>query len=183
MQRTEKVQVIISDALRGSRKLKITFRRDADRGDINYLLGMINQGGVTIPAGDKMALMAVSMSGDWGANRNRQTVVTLTEVFDCDWFEGRLLRALERVELVGPRPKPMLEPVNCKTCKMVLLTADGCMYNCDCDISEIVADLIEMGYAEGEMDQPTGLIVLIRPNGSPVRQELFMEELERALLS
>ena len=95
---TQAVQV----ALGGSRKVKITFRREA-KTEVAYLLGMERSGIIKLDGNngnDKMNLMCVPASGDWGHDSVRTTTLTLTDQFDESWFVDRLERALEKIEVV-----------------------------------------------------------------------------------
>jgi len=86
----------VKAALKGSRKLRITFKKGAESADVNYLLGM-ERGGIIAFQNpmDKMVMMAVAQSGDWDGDQNRTTVLTLTDSFDAEWFIGRMRRPLE----------------------------------------------------------------------------------------
>lgn len=90
-------------ALGGSRKVKIAFKREATR-EVAYLLGMEHSGIIELDGNngnDKINLMCVPGSGDWGDDSIRTTTVTLTDRFDEKWFVDRLDRALEKIEAVN----------------------------------------------------------------------------------
>jgi len=90
----------VRTALGGSRKVKITFKREATI-EVNYLLVMARSGIIQLNNGDEMTFMAVSQSKDWGGDRNRTTTLTLTDQFDENWFVGRMDHALEKIEAVS----------------------------------------------------------------------------------
>jgi len=99
-QAQENISEVVKAAESGSRKVNITFKQDA-QSDINYLLGMDRSKIITMKAGDRLTLMAVTQSGSWERDENRTLEVTFTEEFDSDWFIGRMRRALEKIEVVG----------------------------------------------------------------------------------
>lgn len=85
----------IQAALRGSRKIRMTFKQRSIS-DIAYLLAM-NGKIIKLSTGDEMALLAVRMTNDWGADRNRTITITLTDNFDENWFVGRMERAVDKI--------------------------------------------------------------------------------------
>ncbi len=90
-------------ALAGSRKVEITFKREA-KTEVAYLLGMERSGIIKLDGNngnDKVNLMCVPGSGDWGHDSIRTTTLTLTDQFDENWFVSRLERALEKIEAVA----------------------------------------------------------------------------------
>ena len=89
----------VNVALKGSRKVKITFRRECVR-DIPYLLGMIKAKVVEVDSATEMNLRAVLGSYNWGDDSNRTVTVVLAAGFDESWFASRLYRALENIEAV-----------------------------------------------------------------------------------
>jgi hypothetical protein len=91
------IKEAVQKALQGSRKVKITFRRDA-LSEVSYLLGMKNSGIISLNIGDEHVLALALRTLDWGVDSNRTLIVTLTGKFDEDWFTGRMRRALEKIE-------------------------------------------------------------------------------------
>lgn len=81
-------------------KLRLTFKRDAVQ-DVMYLVGMVDRI-VKVGRMDYAVLLAVMQSRSWDDDSNRVVVVKLLPAFweKSDWFEGRLLQALEKIEVV-----------------------------------------------------------------------------------
>jgi hypothetical protein len=96
---TQILKQAIQEALKGSRKVEITFRRDA-LSEVPFLLGMKNSGIISLNMGDEHVLANALRTLDWGVDSNRTLTVTLTGKFDEDWFVGRMRRALEKIEAV-----------------------------------------------------------------------------------
>jgi len=94
----EKIQQVVQTALAGSRKVKVTFKRDATD-SVGYLLGMARSGLFKFQNGAEMNLMGVVASRTWCGDHNRTVTLQLTDQFDLDWFSGRLDRALENIEV------------------------------------------------------------------------------------
>lgn len=94
-----KITQAVQEALKGSRKVKITFKRNAIS-DINYLLGMANSGIISLNNADAQVLAIVVRTRNWSVDSNRIVLVTLTAKFDEQWFVQRLWRALEKIETV-----------------------------------------------------------------------------------
>lgn len=99
----DKITKAVEKALAGSRKVKITFKREA-AGEVSYLLGMLNSGIVSLNnSDDQMTLLAVNQSRNWHSDRDRTVALTLTEKFDQEWFTSRMYRALEKIEFVNTK--------------------------------------------------------------------------------
>jgi hypothetical protein len=96
----EKIQQAVQTALTGSRKVKITFKRDATD-SVGYLLGMGRSGLFKFMNNAEGNLMAVAQSRNWGSDQNRSVTLELTPSFDLDWFSGRLDRALENIVAIN----------------------------------------------------------------------------------
>ena len=99
----DQIKQMVRTALEGSRKVKITFKREAIH-EVAYLLGMERSGIIRLDGNngnDKVNLMCVSMSRDWGHDSIRTAVVTLTDQFDENWFVSRLEHGLEKIEPVS----------------------------------------------------------------------------------
>ena len=95
----DQITQAVRAVLDGSRKVKITFKREAIH-EVAYLLGMERSGIIKLDGhngNDKMNLMCVPMSRDWGHDSIRTTVVTLTDRFDENWFVS-LWDARTRIE-------------------------------------------------------------------------------------
>jgi len=83
-------------------KLRLTFQRDAVQ-DVMYLVGMVDRI-VRVDRTTHAALLAIMQSQSWDRDFNRVVVVEPLPTFwdQLGWFEGRLLRALEKSEVVAP---------------------------------------------------------------------------------
>jgi hypothetical protein len=84
------------------RKVRVTFRRDAESADLAYFMAMFNRGNLfflSLSAATNLA--AVRDSGRWGSDKNRTVDIELTCDFDRSWFEGRTIRALEKIEHIA----------------------------------------------------------------------------------
>lgn len=95
----EQILQAITWARDGTRKMRLTFRKDALR-DVSHLLGMISNKMIRIDPGSQLILTAVLQSGRWDREENRIVVVTMTDTFDAEWFTDRMRRALEKIEAV-----------------------------------------------------------------------------------
>lgn len=95
-----KITQAVQEAQKGSRKVKIIFKRDAI-GDINYLLGMCRDGIISLNDSDSHVLWTILRERNWDVDSNRTVIVTLTAKFEEEWFVGRLWRALEKIEAVN----------------------------------------------------------------------------------
>lgn len=95
-----KIAQAIQIVLQGSRKVKITFKRDAIS-DVSYLLGMKSGCVIELVEMDAKVLEVAVQTRNWGLDSNRIVVVTLTNKFDEKWFVQRLWRALEKIEVVN----------------------------------------------------------------------------------
>lgn len=94
----EKMRQTLREALGGSRKIRITFKKEAIP-EIPYLLGMLKSGIIKIDTMDEITLRAVINSKKWDGDANRTLTATLTDQFDEDWFVGRMERALESISV------------------------------------------------------------------------------------
>ena len=96
------VEQMISNVPVGT-KLKLSFKPENDvSAEIYYLLGMARAGAVDISHSDKLFLLAVAESKNWGASNDRSVVVTTTLTFDIEWFVDRMARPLEKLEILDP---------------------------------------------------------------------------------
>lgn len=84
------------------RKLRLTFCRDAVQ-DVVYLVGMLNRT-VRVDQVTGTTLSAIVQSESWGHDSNRTVIVEPLPTFwdQIRWFEGRLLPALEKIEVLPP---------------------------------------------------------------------------------
>lgn len=94
-----KITQAVQTTLTGSRKVRITFKRDAI-GDITHLLAMNKNHVVALDQMDALVLQTVVQTRKWDVDSNRTVVVTLTDKFDEEWFVGRLWRALDKIEVI-----------------------------------------------------------------------------------
>ena len=100
MPATQNIGEVVKTAESGSRKVRITFKKSAEKTDVYYLLGMKRNGIIAFQNPmDEAVMMAVAQSGDWEFDDNRTLTLTLTETFDADWFIGRMRRCLENIEI------------------------------------------------------------------------------------
>lgn len=96
----QKILQEIQKALLGSRRVKVTFRRDAAY-DVKDLLGLADCGTISLQETKKNELIAAATcSRKWKEHNNRTTVVMFTEHFREKWFVDRMHRALEKIEVV-----------------------------------------------------------------------------------
>lgn len=81
-------------------KLRLTFQKDATE-DVMYLVGMVGRI-LKVERMTHLVLLAIVQSQRWDRDSNRVVVVELLPEFwnQIEWFEGRLLRALEKIEIV-----------------------------------------------------------------------------------
>ena len=68
-------------------------------GDVAYLLSMINAGIITVPRPDMNNLEMIQMLGEWGDGRSRYVTFSPTKTFDRNWFEGRMDRRIDKLEV------------------------------------------------------------------------------------
>lgn len=108
MKREEITRPVMA-AIDGSKKLKITFKKEATRETLK-LLGMEKVGNVGLDDNVKIDLFCVGTSGNWEMI-NRTVVVTLTDKFRKDdeardtrsplgWFIDKMMYALEGIEAI-----------------------------------------------------------------------------------
>lgn len=95
-----RIRQAVQEALKRSRKVKITFKREA-LNEVPFLLGMKNSGTISLNMGDEHVLALALRTLEWGVDSNRTLTVTLTGNFDEDWFVNRMRRALEKIEVVN----------------------------------------------------------------------------------
>lgn len=97
----EQITSAIRRALQGTRKARVTFKREAGVLDIASLLFMADGGSISLTEGGYMVLLAVVLSGKWCGDRNRTYEVTLTSKFDENLFVSKMSTALEKIEVVS----------------------------------------------------------------------------------
>ena len=89
----------VKKALAGSRKMRITFKREAVD-DVVYLCGMEQAGIIRTDKTTALVLSAVMASRSWSLDENRVVNLTLGENFKPEWFRGRMKDALEKIEAI-----------------------------------------------------------------------------------
>ncbi|OHB21266.1 MAG: hypothetical protein A2939_04030 [Parcubacteria group bacterium RIFCSPLOWO2_01_FULL_48_18] len=97
----------VLSALTPDAKLRLTFQKDTVQ-DVMYLVGMVGRI-VKVERMTHAVLLAIMQSQSWGCDSNRVVVVELLPKFwkQLEWFGGRLLQALEKIEVVTPTPAPI----------------------------------------------------------------------------
>ncbi len=106
---------VIQKALAGSRKIKITLKRDTIY-PILHMLVMAGIGMIEIKKVQKIALWNAALSGGWQHDRDRTIIISLAEHFDIGRFQARIGPALEKIELAGGQtlkktpPDPIKKP-------------------------------------------------------------------------
>jgi len=90
----------VKEALKSSRKVKITFKRTtAAIRDIKWLLRMQICDTVSLVHSQRQTLVNTANSGKW--DRDCSVVVTLTTKFDQEWFIERMHGILEKIQVIG----------------------------------------------------------------------------------
>lgn len=99
----ERIKVAIQAAIdSGSRKLRITYRRDAVQG-LYALMAMVNAGMLIMSSGDSAVAFAVVTTGDWEHDENRSFTVELTEKFQESTFITPMSLYLEKIAYARPK--------------------------------------------------------------------------------
>jgi len=96
---SKQILAAIHEALTGSRQIIVTFKFQATE-EVNYLLDMVDRHLVALDIGDRKVLELVAEARVWPGDHSRIFTVTLTKLFDEQWFVDRLGKALEKVEAV-----------------------------------------------------------------------------------
>lgn len=97
----EQITSAIRRALQGTRKARVTFKREAGVLATASLLHMVDGGSISLTESGYMVLFAVVLSGKWCGDRNRTYEVTLTSTFDENRFVNKMSSALEKIEVVS----------------------------------------------------------------------------------
>lgn len=87
-------------ALRGSRQVRITFKKEAAK-EMSYFLGMLRAGCISVSTADKYILATVALCHSWAEDNDRTVVVTLASNFDEDRFVRRMMYAVEKIEVLS----------------------------------------------------------------------------------
>lgn len=84
-------------AIKPGDNFKIQFK-ETEIGDVAYLMGMHNNGFLTVS--DPVMMMAIVSSQAWGAPANRIFEVKANNGWDVNWFSGRIQRRIEAIEII-----------------------------------------------------------------------------------
>lgn len=101
MPTAQKLDFGLLDDIEAGDQITIRFNRTAELGDAMYLLGMIEHGIITSP--DMIVLLAMRDSRSWD-RAGRQFTVVATDTFDRNWFETRMRRRIELLQVERRRP-------------------------------------------------------------------------------
>src|SRR5690348_5913745 len=82
-------------------KLVVVFQARATD-DLVYVSAMCSAGVLELPPGDRALVDAIRMTADWEHDENRNMTFTAGPNWSREFFEGRMRRALESLE-VRPR--------------------------------------------------------------------------------
>lgn len=96
----ENIKQALQEAMKGSRKMRITFKPEAT-GYVGYLLVMDRVGIISLSNEDRMVMQGVAESSNWHYDRSRTVTVTIGNRFDENMFVGRMRYALEKIEVVN----------------------------------------------------------------------------------
>lgn len=98
-----KIETAVREAVRnGSRKLRITYKRDAIHG-LYALMAMVNAGMLIVSSGASAVALAVIAAGDWEHDDNRSFTVELTEKFRESTFIAPMSLYLDKIAFVRPK--------------------------------------------------------------------------------
>ena len=95
-----RVAQAVQVALRGSRQVRITFKKEAAK-MMGYFLEMVRNGMVSISKDDQYILATVALCHSWAEDDDRTVVATLTGNFDQERFVRRMAIFLEKIEVLG----------------------------------------------------------------------------------
>jgi hypothetical protein len=94
-----KITDAIEKALKGSRKVDVTFRKEATA-EAALLIKMSVAGQVEIFLLEEVNLTVTAKEGRWENDCHRKVTVTFTDTFDQDLFISQMSSALEGIEVV-----------------------------------------------------------------------------------
>ena len=99
-----KILKVVSSAVSGSRKVRVTFPSHGrcTVGGLNYLLILLEYGVIEIPTHDKSFLAAVRDTLDWEGYENLTFVVNFLQAFDLDFavnFTVKMAYSLEDIDI------------------------------------------------------------------------------------
>ena len=98
MSTTTSVDFTTLDDARPGDQILVRFRKEA-LPDLGYLETMARDGYIEMKPSVHALQRAVRSSGSWGRDENRDFTVTVTEKFSREFFEERMRRAIESLEL------------------------------------------------------------------------------------
>ncbi len=86
------VVAAVRQAKKGSRKVRVTFRKDAQR-DMDFLRGLMNSGRIFFdPGQDKIFNV-----GAWNDEASRTCIINLAPNFEEEWFVNQMAVAIEKI--------------------------------------------------------------------------------------
>lgn len=94
----EQMEGVIRAATTGS-KLRLVFKR-GEIADVMYLVNAVRGDMVKVDKMTEATLVAIMQSKDWGGDSNRTVQMEVLPAFSAEYFRGRLLRRIEKIEAV-----------------------------------------------------------------------------------
>lgn len=97
---TQEDMISLANKATPGTRLRLTYDPRATTGSLVYLKVMLGGGMITTDKMTELLIEAVRQSGEWKSDDNRIHVVTITGKCDMEMFEYRVIRDLERLEVV-----------------------------------------------------------------------------------
>lgn len=88
----------VLDSVKPGDRITVRFTENASE-DLIYVVAMKNAGVLTIGNNDLLFLDAVRATNDWEGDNNRTQTFTVGPRWSKDFFEGRMRRAIESLEV------------------------------------------------------------------------------------
>lgn len=88
---------VLKDVTTGD-KLVVRFKPEGSE-DLIYVAAMVRAGVLTVSVPDQLFLEGVSMSNDWEDDNNRTQTLAVGPRWNRSFFEGRMGRALESLQV------------------------------------------------------------------------------------